>query len=582
MSVITLQTTATSTIQNKAALDYLEEYGIVFGQATRTAFSLRNRIGKTQTKESELEKNICKEIEKRFGMSNSEAKNVYNKASATYASQVELVDLYIEDNYERIKEIRRTIKKLEFKLNLAVASRQDSTAKNLKRKIHFKQQKINKLDAKILHLIESKATGKFTVTFGSSKLFEKQYRLEDNGYKNKEEWLKDWHEARSGRSFFIGSKNYQGGNQLVRYDPLRCTLTITVTPKLRAKYGDTVTLHNISFAYGQDWLLAAIEPVKRTSTRKGNDGEKKETSRNGSKQPVTYEIVNKDSKLYVNATLETIDPVVQSSLENGALGIDFNPASIDWTLIDRHGNLKRHGTIKINIQDKRSVQTKDIIGKAVSEVVRIALLYSVPVVIEDLDFAQKKASIKERGAKYARMLSNMAYSQFIQMIESRCIKSGIELMKVDAAYTSVIGVTKYMAASGLNSGCAAALVIARRGESSPAGGFPAVGNWRTRKGQNRTERLPKRLDSYFKKPEDKLKSGAWKKVARKIDICGAFKRHKFYSPGIKQVKTNCLLHGMLRQTKTSRRFDTVQVLMTPHIRKKPCAIGSPVLKGLNP
>ena len=562
MSVITIQTIGSSTTQNQTALDYLQEYGVVFGQATRTAFSLRNRIGKTETKESELEKTICKELEKRFGLSNSEAKNVYNKASATYSSQTELVDLYIEDNYERIKEIRRTIKKLEFKLNKAVASGHDSTAKKLKTKIHYKQQKINKLDAKILRLKESKASGKFTVTFGSSKLLEKQYRLEENGYKSREEWMEDWRAVRSNRSFFIGSKNFQGGNQLVRYDANLRTLTITVTPKLRAKYGDTVTLHSINFAYGQEWLLAAIEPVKISSTRKGKDGGKKETFRNGSKLPVTYEIVNKDGAFYVNATLETVDPVIQSSLEKGALGIDFNPNSIDWTLIDRHGNLKRHGSIKINVQDKRSVQTKDIVGKAVSEVVRIALLYSVPVVIEDLDFAKKKASMKERGAKYARMLSNMAYSQFTQMIESKCIKSGIELMKVDAAYTSVIGVRKYMAAYGLNSGCAAALVIARRA-------------------QNRTEKLPKRLDSYFKKPEDKLKSGAWKKVARKIDICGAFKRHKFYSPGIKQVKTNCLLHGMLRQTKTSKRFDTVQVIVTPHIRKKPCAIGIPDLKGVN-
>ena len=142
----------------------------------------------------------------------------------------------------------------------------------------------------------------------------------------------------------------------------------------------------------------------------------------------------------------------------------------------------------------------------------------------------------------------MAYSQFIQMIESKCLKSGIELIKVDAAYTSVIGVTKYMAVYGLNSGCAAALVVARRGESSPVGGFPGVGNRRSRKGQGRTERLPKHLDSYFKKPEDKLKSGAWKKVAKAINICGGFNRHKFYSLGIKQARTNCLLHSkLLRQ-----------------------------------
>jgi len=57
----------------------------------------------------------------------------------------------------------------------------------------------------------------------------------------------------------------------------------------------------------------------------------------------------------------------------------------------------------------------------------------------------------------------MAYSQFTQMIESKCLRSGVGLIKIDPAYTSVIGVTKYMAVYGLNSGCAAALVIARRG-----------------------------------------------------------------------------------------------------------------------
>ncbi len=329
-------------------------------------------------------------------------------------------------------------------------------------------------------------------------------------------------------------------------------------------------------------MLAAIEPVRYTSTRKGKNGEKVETSRNGSNLPVTYEIVNRSGTVYVNATVESIDPQVISSLENGAIGIDFNPGSIDWTLIDRHGNLKRHGSIKINVQDKHSNQTEDIIGKAVAQVVRIAAQHNVPIVIENLDFAKKKASMKEKGAKYARMLSAMAYSQFTQMIESKCLKSGIELIKIDAAYTSVIGVTKYIAVYGLNSGCAAALVIARRGESSPAGGFPAVGNWRTRKGQGRTERLPKRLDSYFNSPEDKLKSGAWTRVAKRINICGGFNRHKWYFLGIKQAKANCLLHGKLRQTKAPCGRDTVQVLLTPHIKQKPCAVGSLVLKGFNP
>ena len=611
MSVVTIQTLALNAQkipENKQALEYLEEYGALFGQAIRKGYSERNKIGKTDKKARELESFICRQLEEEYKLSASEARNAYNKSSATYDSQSELVDIYIDESFDRIRELRRTIKKLEFKRNIAQDSGQTSTASNLTKKIHYKQQKINKVEAKIARLKESRDEGKFSVTFGSERLFEKQYRLEENGYASHEEWLEDWRESRSNRSFFIGSKNYHGGNQLVRYDTEKHTLTITVTPSLRNKYGSTLTLYQIIFPHGEEWLKAAIKPVRRISTRvKKKNGEaielveyfecteqselvavqpkklqKVETKRNGSALPVTYEIVRKDGNVYINATIETINPAITTSLENGSLGIDFNPGSIDWTLIDRHGNLKCHGSIKTNVQDKRSIQTKDIIGKAVSEVVGVALKYNVPIVIEDLDFAQKKASMKEKGAKYARMLSNMAYSQFTQMIESKCLKSGVELIKIHPAYTYVIGVTKYMAVYSLNSGCAAALVIARRG-------------------QGRAEKLPAALASYFKKPADMLKSGAWAKVTKKINICGGFNRHKFYSlgesspeggspavgnwrtrKGIKQARTNSLLHSKLRQTKASCRRDTVQVFVTPHIGQKRRAIGSPDLKGLNP
>ncbi|MBR8839706.1 MAG: IS200/IS605 family accessory protein TnpB-related protein [Stigonema ocellatum SAG 48.90 = DSM 106950] len=574
LSVVTIQTLAPDTEkmpENKQALDYLDEYGEIFGQAIRKGYSERNKIGKTDKKARELESFICKQLEEKYGLSSTEARNAYNKASAAYKSQAELVDIYLDESDHRVRELRRTIKKLEFKRKKAQDLGQESTVRKLTKKIHYKQQKINKVEAKIGRLKKSRDEGKFSVTFGSARLFEKQYRLFENGYASHEEWLEDWRESRSHRCFFVGSKNYLTGNQLVRYDAKNHTLTITVTPPLEEKYGETVTLHGIDFPRGGDLIEKAIKPVLRTSTRLSKNDDipedlestnkpvKKhyvEESRTGSELPVTYEIVRRGDRVYINATVTARDTDVTTSLENGSLGIDFNPGSIDWTLIDRHGNLKRHGSIKINVQDKRSIQTEDVISKAVCQVTRIALEHNVPIVIEDLDFAKKKASMKEKGAKYARMLSNMAYSQFTQMIETKCLKSGIKLIKIDPAYTSVIGVTKYMAVYGLNSGCAAALVIARRG-------------------QGRTERLPTPLASYFKKPADMLKSGAWKRVAKQINICGGFNRHRWYSLGIKQVRTNCLLHSKLRQTKASRRRDTVQVKVTPYIGQKPRAYCSP-------
>jgi IS605 OrfB family transposase len=269
----------------------------------------------------------------------------------------------------------------------------------------------------------------------------------------------------------------------LRYNHETQTLIVTVSPPLQHKYGEKIVLTGVKFSRGDEWLKAAITPVIKTSTRQDKKGKIKFESRTASAQPVTYRFVIKDGKIYLNATIDAPEKPNNTSLKNGALGVDFNPNSIDWAVIDKQGNLKRHSSIKINVQDQRTNQTKDIIGKACAELVRYAELYQIPIVIEDLDFQKKKASMKEKGAKYARMLSNMAYSKFNQMLESRCKKFGIELLKIDPAYTSVIGVTKYMAMHSLSSGCAAALVIARRG-------------------QNRTENLPKSHAAFFNKPED--------------------------------------------------------------------------------
>lgn len=536
MPKITLQTKPRA--NDSVAHSYLREYCKIFGQALRTAFSEINKRGKLENKKelTGLQKEVCKILEQRFGILNAEAKNAFDQALAVYESQSALIPMYIEENLERIKGIRKSIRKLDKKIKVLRKSNNSKEVRFLKRQIHYKNQRISSTESKIEKLKKNRETGRFSVTFGTKKLLRKQNRLELNGYDNHEHWLEDWRESRSNRCWFVGSTNYASGNPTVRYNPESGQLAITVTPALQYKFGKTVILEGVDFKYQKEALLSAISSVKKTSTRRDKKGESKATSRNGSNGAVTYNFQFKPDGLYINATVEASSPEKQSSFTNGALGIDFNPGSIDWAVCDKHGNLKRHGSININVQDKRSNQTKDIVGKAVAQIVRVAEQYAVPVVIEDLDFAKKKASLKEKNKKYARMLSNMAYSQFMQRIESRCSRTGIELFKVDAAYTSVIGVTKYMAMYGLNSGCAAALVVARRG-------------------QGRTENLPTSHARFFKRPEDLFKYRAWGTLSRKINLCGSRNRHKWYFGGDKQVRSNSPLYGKLRQT--CRKLQTV-------------------------
>jgi hypothetical protein len=53
------------------------------------------------------------------------------------------------------------------------------------------------------------------------------------------------------------------------------------------------------------------------------------------------------------------------------------------------------------------------------------------------------------------MLSNLSRALFRTTLESRCQRFRVELIKVNPAFTSVIGMIKFMAKYGLNSGTSA-------------------------------------------------------------------------------------------------------------------------------
>ena len=65
--------------------------------------------------------------------------------------------------------------------------------------------------------------------------------------------------------------------------------------------------------------------------------------------------------------------------------------------------------------------------------------------------------------RYARMLSALAYRKITQLLYVNCHKKGIELIKINPAYTSQLGKIKYEKRYGLSTHHSAAMVIARRG-----------------------------------------------------------------------------------------------------------------------
>ncbi|WP_017749433.1 IS200/IS605 family accessory protein TnpB-related protein [Scytonema hofmannii] len=142
----------------------------------------------------------------------------------------------------------------------------------------------------------------------------------------------------------------------------------------------------------------------------------------------------------------------------GCVGIDMNPESIGWAYVDHDGNLKAHGQIPLQMGLKSGKQDAQIVN-ACLQLATLATKYACPIVCEELDFSAKKEQLTERSRKYARMLSSWAYSRFYELLESLLNNRGIYLMKVNPAYTSIIGLVKYARQYGLASDEAAALAI---------------------------------------------------------------------------------------------------------------------------
>ena len=85
-----------------------------------------------------------------------------------------------------------------------------------------------------------------------------------------------------------------------------------------------------------------------------------------------------------------------------------------------------------------------------------------PIVIEKLDFRQKKAMLEGESRGYSRMLSSFSYGKVKAYFISRGCRQGVEIHQVNPAFSSVIGRVKFVERYGVSVHQAAALALARR------------------------------------------------------------------------------------------------------------------------
>jgi len=165
-----------------------------------------------------------------------------------------------------------------------------------------------------------------------------------------------------------------------------------------------------------------------------------------------------DGNFKVMVTWEEEKPICLTN-KDGAIGIDINPDGVALVEVNSHGNILHHHYEKSDrLTYGNNCQRLQDVREIANRVIRYSLNSGKQIVIEDLKFTQTK-----KYKKFNRMSHNFIYRKLSEAIERKAYLSGAKLVKVNPAFTSVLGILKFQDMYSLNRHTSAALVIARRG-----------------------------------------------------------------------------------------------------------------------
>ena len=330
--------------------------------------------------------------------------------------------------------------------------------------VHQKRRRLANLRFRLAVLEADVAAGRVRLCFGSKRLWRKQHDLEVNGYGNHEEWLSDWRDARSDEFFTLGSRDETTGCQLcvatIAEDGC-LNLRVRMPDALAEQHGKYLLIQNVWFAYGHEQVLAALQSNTEYTRYRRQHGEKAARSTKLG-QAISYRFKRDGRGWRVFVSTNMMDVPVVTDRRRGAIGVDLNADHLAVAETDASGNCLDAWRVPLVAYGKTQRQAEALIGDAVARVVEYARNAGKPIAIEDLDFRQKKSVLEGESRRYSRMLSSFSYGKVKAYFISRGYRQGVEIHRVNPAYSSVIGRVKFMERYGLSVHQAAALVLARR------------------------------------------------------------------------------------------------------------------------
>ena len=427
----------------KAAGDAaLSAYAELYGQAQRKLFA--------EVAAGWPAASLKSEYLRRFGI----AARMFNAVRVSLEGKVASVQ---EQQKLRVDSLGRRIARAEQQIA-------DAAGRGRWAQVHQKKRRLDNLQSRLSALEADITAGRVRLCFGSKGLWRKQHNLADNGYANHEEWLRDWREARSGEFFVLGSRDETAGCQLCVAsiaDDGSLTLRLRMPDCLAPQHGKYLTIEGVRFAYGHEQLLAALDSNAGYARYRREHGERAARS-SSLGQAISYRFKRDGKGWRVFVTTQMMDVPVVTDPERGAIGVDLNAGLLAVCETDASGNCVNAFSVPLVTYGKARHQAEAIIGDAVAKVVEYAREVGKPVVMEKLDFRQKKAALEGESRRYSRMLSSFSYGKIGACFLSRGYREGVEVHRVNPAFSSMIGRVKFMERYGLSVHQAAALVLGRR------------------------------------------------------------------------------------------------------------------------
>lgn len=348
-------------------------------------------------------------------------------------TQLELKIKHLETSVIPKLEQKRDDNSTMLKLGLPVSL---ISQRNLRRKIVAKKQKLNRLKQKLANLTYQIETSSFKLCFGTKHLLQRDYIA--------------FAERRDSQMSFVGSKTEFACNQLfqLHYSLKNNQFDL----KLRKDFIGFKDLKGSNrYVFGKVYFRHHKEKIVRILKEKNS--------------PLSFKIIKRNNRYYLYCTfevqLESEDFLTRST--HGTIGLDFNKGFITLSETNQYGHLVQ--TQLLPYRFKSGNRTRTDLQQVIAKVVSLALSEGKDLSIENLNFNSKKTQTEtKQGKKYNEMIHSLAYSQFIDLVESIAYRNKVFIRKVNPAWTSWLAKQKYCPQMKLNVHVGASFVIARRGQ----------------------------------------------------------------------------------------------------------------------